>query len=194
LGFGWGNDTFVCVHAGNMGHEQGLENVLAAAGLLRARPILFVLAGDGNERPRLERLAAERQLTNVVFLPPWPPGEYEALLRAADLLLVNHRASVGEMSLASKLTSYFAASTPVVAAVAAKSETAREVAATGASILARPDDPDALAAATVRLAAGDRRARAFEQSAVHYTRERLIATADLAEYERFVEHLTRNGR
>ena len=193
LAFGWGNDTFVCVHAGNIGHKQGLENVLAAAGLLRARPILFVLAGDGNERPRLERLAAERQLTNVVFLPPSPPGEYEALLRAADLLLVNQRASVGEMSLASKLTSYFAAGRPVLAAVAPASETARELTNANGGLLVAPDDPDALADAVGRLAGNEQQAAAYQDNSLEYVRTRLAPQVVLPEYEKFVAKLARRA-
>lgn len=191
---GWPADSFICVHAGNMGHKQGLENVLAAAERLRGGNTLLVLAGDGNERERLEQIARSRELENVLFLPPSPPGEYEALLRAADVLLVNQRASVGEMSLASKLTSYFAAGRPVLAAVAPESETAREVVAAGAGMLAPPDDPQALADALTALATNDTRASEYRQNALRYTSERLTQTAVLREYEAFVRDLAGSRR
>ena len=143
---GWARDEFVCLHAGNMGHKQGLENVLEAGALLRDREIRLVLAGDGNARRALVDRARELGLDNVSFLPSQPSGAYEAMLRAADLLLVNQRASVGDMSLASKLTSYFSAGRPVLAAVAPMSETALELELSRAGILVPPEDPRALAA------------------------------------------------
>jgi hypothetical protein len=61
----------------------------------------------------------------VQFLPMQGPGRWEELMQASDVLLVNQRASVADMSLPSKLTSYFPAARPVVAAVAPDSETPR---------------------------------------------------------------------
>ena len=113
--FGWGDD-FVCVHGGNMGQKQGLDNVLDAAALLRGSPVRVVLVGDGNDRARLERDATDRGLTNVEFVDLQGPGRWEAVMQAADVLIVNQRESVTDMSLPSKLTSYFAAGRPVVAA------------------------------------------------------------------------------
>jgi colanic acid biosynthesis glycosyl transferase WcaI len=144
---GWTSDRLVCLHAGNMGRKQGLENLLDAALLLRGVPIEIVLAGDGHERERLERRAAERRLDNVSFLPLQPTGRYEAVLRAADVLLVNQLPSVGSMALPSKLTSYFAAGRPIVAAARASSEAAREVLAADAGVVVKPGDPGDVAAA-----------------------------------------------
>ena len=54
------------------------------------------------------------------------------MLAAADVLAVTQRASVLDMSVPSKLTSYFAAGRPVVASVAAEGGTAQEVRRSGA--------------------------------------------------------------
>ena len=128
-----------------MGHKQGLENVLDAAALIDDASVRIVLAGNGNAHDALVRRAKTLGVPNVTFLPPQPAGEFEAMLRAADVLLVNQRASVGEMSLASKLTSYFAAGRPVIGAVAAESETARELELAGGGVTVPPEDPAALA-------------------------------------------------
>jgi colanic acid biosynthesis glycosyl transferase WcaI len=188
---GWSESDFVCLHAGNMGLKQGLENVLDAAALIGDPGIRIVLAGDGNDRARLEALASERALSNVSFLPPQPSGEYESMLRAADVLLVNQRATVGEMSLASKLTSYFVAGRPIIAAVAPRSETARELVRAGAGILAAPDDPSALAQAIERarlsvdpeLGASGRR----------YAEQHLSAASVLEGYEEFVRTVSQGS-
>ena len=111
-----------------MGQKQGLDNLLDAADRLPRDGVRIALVGDGNDRPRLEEIAAragldERRLHRDA-------GAREAGRRrwqAADVLLVNQRASVMDMSLPSKLTSYFASGQPVLAAVSADSETAYEI-------------------------------------------------------------------
>jgi colanic acid biosynthesis glycosyl transferase WcaI len=189
--FGWSPEDFVCLHAGNMGHKQGLENVLHAAAAIEDPGIRMVLAGDGNERPKLEALAGELGLSNVTFVPSQPSGEYESMLRAADVLLVNQRATVGEMSLASKLTSYFMAARPVIAAVAERSETARELVRADAGELAPPEDPQALADAIMRFKAAGPEAEAFGMRGRRYAEERLSALQMLERYEAFVETISR---
>lgn len=116
-----------------MGHKQGLSNLVEAARLLPGGPVRIVLAGDGNERERLEREAANVPGGRIA-LGRRAPGAYEAMLAAADVLLVNQLPAVSDMALPSKLTSYFAAGRPVVAAVAAESEAAHEVTLAGAGI------------------------------------------------------------
>jgi colanic acid biosynthesis glycosyl transferase WcaI len=119
-------DAFICLHAGNMGHKQGLENVLECARGANGscRRLLFLLMGDGNQKSHLEDLAKRQAIPNLRFLPIQPPDVFQSILAAADILLVNQRGTVSDMSLPSKLTAYFAAGRPIVAAVQRASETA----------------------------------------------------------------------
>lgn len=145
---GWRATDTVVLHSGNMGLKQGLEVLVEAA---RRDPALrVVLMGEGNQRETLGRLAAD--VPNLVFLPPAGEGEFPDILAAADVLAVTQRASVLDMSVPSKLTSYFASGRPVVASVAAAGGTAQEVLRSGAGVLVSPEDPDALLAAVRRLA------------------------------------------
>lgn len=182
---GWREGETVVLHAGNMGQKQGLDNVLAAASLL-PRGFRVVLAGDGNDRRRLEDEAERRGLANVEFLGGLPWGEYEAALVAADVLAVNQRAAVGDMSLPSKLTSYFASGRPTVAAVAAGSETAREIGSAGAGVVVAPEDPEALASAICEVAGDEQRARELGANALDFAARVLAPEVVLPEYERFV--------
>ncbi len=179
-------EAFVCLHAGNMGLKQGLENVLAAARLARTSDpdLLFVLMGDGNQRAELEAVA--EGLPNVRFLPPQPKDEFPNILAAADVLLVNQRPSVTDMSLPGKLTSYFAAGRPVVAAVAPGSETAAELATAQAGITVAAGDPAQLVTAIRSLAVDPSRADALGQQGQTYARKQLSAEASLARLEQFV--------
>jgi glycosyltransferase involved in cell wall biosynthesis len=184
--FGWPDDAVVCLHAGNMGAKQGLENVIACARLAaKARPaLLFVLMGDGNERAQLEDLA--RGLANVRFLPLQPASMFADVLGAADILLINQRGSVVDMSLPSKLTSYFAAGRPVVAAAAAQSETAREITASSGGIVVAPDAPRMLLDAVMRVEADPGLAQHLAQSAGAWAADVLSEAAALHSYEQLL--------
>jgi glycosyltransferase involved in cell wall biosynthesis len=129
-----------------MGYKQGLSNIVECARLAaRTEPgLLFVLVGDGSQRASLVNLSQRYGLRNIRFLPIQAAELFSSILSSADLLLVNQRATVTNMSLPGKLTSYFASARPIVAAVAAESETAAELSATGAGVLVPPDDPEAL--------------------------------------------------
>jgi glycosyltransferase involved in cell wall biosynthesis len=154
--FGLPEDAFICLHAGNMGFKQGLENVLDAARLAQhegGNDFLFVLLGDGARRAALQEEAARQRLANVRFLPVQPEDEFANLLGCADVLLLNQRASVTDMALPSKLTSYFAAGRSLIAAVNPDSQAGHEVRSSQAGRLVAPDDPEALLRAVRELAA-----------------------------------------
>jgi colanic acid biosynthesis glycosyl transferase WcaI len=186
--FGWDGDHFVCLHAGSMGHKQALDNVLDAAH--RAEDsMVFVLAGDGSERARLQCRQSEERITGAAFLKPQPSGRYEQMLRSADVLLVNQRTSVNEMSLPSKLTAYFAAGRPIVAAVPSGGETASEVMASGAGIVIPPGDPRALLDAILELKGDVRRQEILGRNGREFALRRLSPEAVLPSYEAFVERL-----
>ena len=98
--------------------ETRFENVVDTAALVASHSdddLLFVLLGDGNARRELERRAAG--VPTIRFMDPLPDEEFRVALRCADVLLVNERVGVKEMAVPSKLTTYFASGTPVVAAV-----------------------------------------------------------------------------
>jgi colanic acid biosynthesis glycosyl transferase WcaI len=170
-------DAILCLHAGNMGHKQGLANLVECARLAASadRRLLFALMGDGNQRPLLVSLAQRYRLPNLRFLPIQPVDLFSSALATADVLLVNQRASVTNMSLPGKLTSYFASGRPVVAAVASDSETAREIHETGAGVLVPPDEPHALLEAIRNLVANPVQQERLGTAGREYTRTTLCA-------------------
>lgn len=151
---GWGNDDFVVLHSGNMGVKQGLHNVVEAAALADAcgERIKFVLVGDGSQRTELLRLAEEKKCS-IQFIPTLTTAEYLRTLQAADLLLVNELPGVAEMAVPSKLTSYFAAARPILAATDSSGITAHEVRSAGAGVIVRPGDPAAILRGVLQVAA-----------------------------------------
>ncbi|MGH2586971.1 MAG: glycosyltransferase family 4 protein, partial [Dehalococcoidia bacterium] len=192
LGFSPGE--LVCLHAGNMGLKQGLENVVACArlALTEAPAMRFVLMGDGNQRTALMALA--EGLPNVRFLPPQPERDFSDVLAAADVLLVNQRHTVQDMSLPGKLTSYFAAGRPTVAAVAPTSETATELTAAGAGLVVEAERPEALLAALCRVAASPDLAAMQGERGRAYARQHLTPDAALARFEQFLDAVAHHPR
>ncbi len=192
----WPENAIVCLHAGNMGYKQGLENVIEAALVAQAAdsPMLFVLMGDGNQRAALSQLARRYALTNLRFLPLQDADVFPSVLAASDILLINQRGSVNDMSLPSKLTSYLAAGRPVVAAAAAHSETAREISMSSGGLVVPPDDPAALLDALTRVA-GDPGLRAHMAGAARkWVAVNLSETAALHGYEQLLASVLASGR
>ncbi|EST37292.1 hypothetical protein N566_13820, partial [Streptomycetaceae bacterium MP113-05] len=172
---GWAEDRTVVLHSGNMGLKQGLEVLTDAA--RQAPDVLFVLMGDGNQRDLLRTRAAG--LPNVEFRPPADAADFADVLAAADVLAVTQRASVLDMSVPSKLTSYFVAGRPVVASVASGGGTAEEVRRSGAGELVPPEDPAALLRAVRAFAADPAGAEAMGAQGPAYVSTRLTCAEGL---------------
>jgi glycosyltransferase involved in cell wall biosynthesis len=148
---GWPDGVTIALHSGNMGLKQDLGNIIDAARLTADRDdVRFVLMGDGSQRQTLE--TAARRLPNVGFGELVPDEMYLDVLRAADVLLLNERSSVTDMSLPSKLTSYLRAGRPIVAATAPHGATALELSRSGAAVLVPAGEPRRLAEAVLSVA------------------------------------------
>jgi colanic acid biosynthesis glycosyl transferase WcaI len=193
------DERFVVLYAGNVSSTLGLGALPEAAASLVETPATFVVAGDGDARPRLEREVRARGLGNVVFVPPRPRAELGELLATADVGLVTTRARERGLRFPSKLFGVMAASRPVLAAAEAGSELASIVDDAGCGQTVAPQRADALADGVRRLleagaetrAAMGRRGRA----ACERNFSRRVATARYrALLEELVEAPRRAGR
>jgi colanic acid biosynthesis glycosyl transferase WcaI len=157
--FGISADRCVALYSGSMGQKQGLEVIVKAARetlSFAGKSPLFVLAGDGPARQRLE--AEAKDLPNVLFLPLQPEERFNELLNAADIHLLPQRLDAADLVMPSKLGAIFATGKPVIASVPPQSQVAIAVGSGG--VIVPPEDPTALAAAVRDLiAASDRRHR-----------------------------------
>jgi glycosyltransferase involved in cell wall biosynthesis len=172
-----------------MGAKQGLENVVEAARVSQARggPVHYVLLGDGNQRPAVERLAVG--IPTISFLPPADSDTYPDILGAADALLVNERPGVAEMSLPSKLTSYCAAGRPVLAAVDGLGAAAEVVRASGAGVVVTPGRPEQLHDAALELSLAPGRAASMGGAGRAYAAKHYGAADAMAGYDRWLTAL-----
>ncbi|OZF55483.1 glycosyltransferase [Rhodococcus sp. 14-2470-1a] len=191
---GWSRTDVIALHAGNMGLKQGLENVVDAAreSDRLGGPVKFVLMGDGNQREHLEDRG--KDVRSLTFVRSLPEKEFRAALAAADVLLVNELPEVAEMSVPSKLTSYFGSGSPVVAATAAGSVTDQEIRAAGAGIRVDPAQPAALVRAVAELAAHPEYADTLAQSGFEYVRRSMSREVAIDRLETWLQQLSRAHR
>ncbi|MGQ9787681.1 MAG: glycosyltransferase family 4 protein [Anaerolineae bacterium] len=165
-----GTGPLVAMYVGAMGPTNGLEVVLRALEIVNQidpHLLRIVFVGDGPEKPRLQQMAHQMGLHNVVFEESVPNVEIPKLLAQADIfLLVQREIFYGSLT---KLYDYMAAAKPIIAAVYAEHN--NPVAQAGCGLSASPGDPQDLAEkmiALARLSEAERRAmgdkaRAFVQ-------------------------------
>ena len=155
-------DRTVVMYAGNLGHSQSLDLVVAAADRHRDRhDLVYVVNGGGVRADDLRAAAAQRK--NLVVVDYQPADRVPEVLASADLHLVPLRAGLGESSVPSKTYSVLAAGRPLIASIDEDSEVARVVVEAGAGLAVPPDDVEALVEAVeVLVADPERRIRMGE--------------------------------
>ena len=136
----------VVLHIGNLGVKQGLINVLSSANLAQEKSadIQFVFVGGGNQLDSIKRTASKLGLSNFLIIPPVSEVELSNLLNMADIFLVHEQAGVKEMSIPSKLTTYFLAGKPVLVCSDKDSLAAKTVLDHGIGFWVKSGDPIAL--------------------------------------------------
>ncbi|MCB9409827.1 glycosyltransferase [Mycolicibacterium sp.] len=184
---GWPSGKTLAVHTGNMGAKQGLENIVEAARIAgrRGAKVQFLLIGDGGERRALEESA--QGVANVTFIDPLDDDDYGLALAAADVLLVNEKPGVANMAVPSKLTSYFAAGRPVVAATDPGGITAAEVRAAQAGVVVPAGDPESLLHAILDLGSDPEAADRFGSSGQRYRESVLDQRSAIRKWSDLIE-------
>jgi colanic acid biosynthesis glycosyl transferase WcaI len=142
---------FNIMYAGTIGLAQNIGVVLDAAERLRDLPqVQFVLVGDGLELETLRAAAAERSLSNVLFLGRYPADAMPALYALADVLMIHLRDSpLYRITIPHKTFTYLASRKPILAAM--QGDVANVVQSLGAGLCCPPSDPVALADAVRAL-------------------------------------------
>ena len=143
--------AFSIVFAGNIGHAQACETIVAAAEVLQHMPtIKFYLIGHGSMSDSIGTMIKTRNLSNVVMTGRVPPDEMASLYKSASVLLLSLRDDAAfSATVPSKLQGYLAAGKPII--VSSNGESAEVVVKAGAGIACPAQDAEALAQAVVGL-------------------------------------------
>lgn len=145
-------EKFIVSYVGTIGMAHGLGVVLRAAEALREREdILFLLAGDGAERERLQREAAARGLGNVHFTGLLDKEGVRRELEKSSACLVHlRRHPLFRTVLPSKMFEAMGMARPVLLGV--EGSCAAVLRRSGGGLTFTPEDGGALAALVKRLA------------------------------------------
>ncbi|WP_316390356.1 colanic acid biosynthesis fucosyltransferase WcaI [Citrobacter farmeri] len=140
-------DKKIILYSGNIGEKQGLENVIAAAEQLREQPLIFAIVGQGGGKARLEKMARERNLQNILFFPLQPYEALPALLKMGDCHLVIQKRGAADAVLPSKLTNILAVGGNAVITAEPETELGQLCDSfTGIAVCVEPESVDALVA------------------------------------------------
>ena len=97
------------------------------------------------------------------------------------------------MAVPSKLTSYFSAGRPVIAASDPSGITASEIRMAGAGVVVAADDPESLRAATLELRADPDRAAALGANGLRYRQTVLEEDAAIEKFADMLREITKIG-
>lgn len=143
-------DCFLVGYTGAHGLADALEHLVEAGVWLQHRNVALLLVGQGAEKEALRRLAEQKGLTSVCFLPPVPKAAIPAFLAQMDALYIGWRKKpIYQYGVSpNKLFDYLMAAKPVIHAI---DDEQNLVAACQAGITIPPENPQAIAEAILRL-------------------------------------------
>jgi glycosyltransferase involved in cell wall biosynthesis len=136
---------FICAYIGAHGRWNKLETMLEAADRVRGTRIRFLLVGDGDYKPELQRYAERLGLDNVFFHDAVPKREILDYLAASHVGMI----CTWDHEFQRMVLDYMAAGCPIVAA--AQGETAALVARADCGWSVEPERPDDLARLLISL-------------------------------------------
>lgn len=114
--YGLDRNKFYVTYNGNIGLSQNMDMLLEVAKALEANDdIHFVLVGEGAYKAEVERIVADRHISNVHLLPFQPYEDISHVFSLGDVSLVISKPGTGAASVPSKTWSIMSASRPVLA-------------------------------------------------------------------------------
>ena len=180
-------EQFVVSFAGIMGYSQDLETVLHSAKILKDHPdIVFLMVGDGVEKPKLLQFARNNSLDNVFFLPMQPKAKYPEVLAASDLCLVTLRQEVQTPVVPSKILSIMAAGRPVLASLPLDGDAPRLINEAGCGIVIPPQEPSIMARTILDLCRDSESRAQMGNQARQYAEQHLSVAACTRQIEGFL--------
>lgn len=126
------NGKFVITYVGAHGVANHLEQILDAGQKLEDTNVLFLLIGQGMEKERLRKIAADRKLANVRFLDPVPKQEVFKYILASDMgASVLKKVDTFKTVYSNKTFDYMSCRKPILMAIDGVSRELVETAAAG---------------------------------------------------------------
>lgn len=144
-------NKFALCYAGIHGIAQGLQVIINAAEIVKDEEnIQFIFVGDGPEKQDLIKMAQERGLNNVTFLPLQPKKNMPKIVASMDAAIIPLRKlELFKGALPSKMFETLASEIPIILPV--QGEAAKLINSANAGIVVEPENSKEIAEAVLKL-------------------------------------------
>lgn len=183
------NGQFVVTYAGALGLANDIPTILRAAHRISARDdIHFLFVGDGKEKAKMEKLAAEMKLRSVTFVGARPKIEMSEFLAASDVCLATLKnIPMFKTTYPNKVFDYMAAGRPTILAIDGVIRDVIEASQGG--VFVQPGDDEALAKAILVLANSKERVAEMGRSARQFVVKHFDRRNQAQEFVQLLERL-----
>ena len=111
-------NKIVFFYGGNLGIAQDVDNIVRLAACLAGHPqIHFLLVGEGSEAGRLQKVIADKRLSNIQLLPPVEQRTYFSMVSEFDVGLVTLDRRLTNHNIPGKVLAYLYWRLPVLASI-----------------------------------------------------------------------------
>jgi colanic acid biosynthesis glycosyl transferase WcaI len=178
------------IFAGNLGHFQALDNVVAAAKLLANRSdIEFVFLGEGAAKKSLIQQAGDALDRTIRFFPHQPVAVCDQLMAGADLGIVSLTQGIIQVANPCKTSSYLSLGLPTLVIVEEDSELFRVTEAAGIGYSCPPNNPERLRDTVLRAFSERESATAKRSKAKRFADENLTQEVLLEKWEGLISKI-----
>ena len=145
-------ETFNVVYAGNIGVMQNVDLLLQTAALMKdIADVAFHIVGDGACKEKLQNIAREQDLSNVMFHPMQSSDLAPSLYMTADINVIPLVEGVYRTALPSKTATCLACGKPIIFCIGKDAKFARLAEKEAACICLDSNDPQGLKDAILTL-------------------------------------------
>jgi colanic acid biosynthesis glycosyl transferase WcaI len=185
------DDRYVVMYAGNIGYTHGTELLVDAAEKLASIPdLVFLVIGGGSKQADLVRLARQRRLVNMQFLPTQPRELLPEMLATADVFVLTSKPGVGKTSFPGRIYNFLLAARPVVASADENSDLAQVLRSGGAGIVTTPGNVEDFCQALTTLYQDAALRERLGRSGAEFMARYYSPQAVVEQYETLLEGLT----
>ena len=183
-------DDIVVLYSGNMGASHDIDSMLAAAESLRPhRHIRFLFIGEGEKRATVEAYIHRFPEGNVRLFPFQPESLLPYTLTLGDISLVALDEGMEDLMVPSKVFSYLAAGSAILAIANDVSELSDVVDDSGCGMRVPPRQPERIVAALLAMTGDPELLAAFKRQARQRAEQRYSQKVGVQAFAEIIERV-----
>lgn len=121
------NNKLIISYFGNMGKAQDIDTIINVMNdnRLKNKEILFLFAGHGKEKEKLEKLSKENK--NIIVKGFLTGNEFQEALSITDVFIVSLESGLGGLAVPSKTYSYIQVGKPIISIMEKSTELSQDI-------------------------------------------------------------------